>query len=139
LTEIRRHPIAFGSFTPAERARRDYVESAVGVASAGFGRGQVEDMVDVFHISVLSGEELQGQLGVAAHARAGSVEFEVDLPDLDPAVHGSGDLGFDFAVVAALLHLKAGVVVEEADQEDRAFVGFEAAAEFADVLDEPLG
>src|SRR5918994_3697300 len=42
-------------------------------------------------------------------------------------------------MLAAVEDLEAGVVVEEADQQDCALLGLEAASRLADVLDEPVG
>ena len=49
------------------------------------------------------------------------------------------DLGLDCGVVPAWFYLEAGVVVQEADQHDRALAGGEAFSELADVPDEPVG
>jgi hypothetical protein len=65
--------------------------------------------------------------------------LEVDLPDLDSLLQGRGDLGLHLTMLGAVEDLEAGVVVEEADQQDRALVGLEAASQLADVLDEPVG
>src|SRR6266498_642355 len=73
------------------------------------------------------------------YAHAGWVELEVDLPDLDSLSQGAADLGLHLAVLSAGEDLEAGIVVEEADQQDRALVGLEAASQLADVLDEPVG
>jgi len=72
-------------------------------------------------------------------ADAGVVEVEVDLPDFDAVLDRLADLGLDGGVVPAWLDLEAGVVVQEADQQDRALLGGEAVAELADVADEPVG
>src|SRR5262249_57156392 len=47
--------------------------------------------------------------------------------------------GLDGGVVPAWLYLEAGVVVQGADQQDRALVGGEAVSELADMADKPVG
>src|SRR5215510_490018 len=73
------------------------------------------------------------------HPDAGVVKVEVDLPDFHALLDRPADLGLDGGVVPAWLYLEARVVVQEADQQDRALVGGEAVAELADVADEPVG
>ena len=76
---------------------------------------------------------------VAEHPHAGVIELEVDLPDFDALPDRLAHLGLDDGVMPAWQDLEAGVVVQEADQQDRALAGGEAFAEFADAPDEPAG
>jgi hypothetical protein len=73
------------------------------------------------------------------HAHAGRVQAEIHLPDLDSLFQGRGDLGLHLTMLGAGDDLEAGVVVEEADQQNCALVGLEATSQLADVPDEPVG
>src|SRR6516162_10592296 len=73
------------------------------------------------------------------HPDAGVVKVEVGLPDFHALLDRLADLGLDGGVVPTWLYLEAGIVVQEADQQDRALVGSEAFSEFADVADKPVG
>jgi hypothetical protein len=76
---------------------------------------------------------------VAEYPYAGVIEAEVDLPDFDALPDRLADLRLDGGVVPAWQDLEAGVVVQEADQHDRALAVGEAFAELAEVPDEPAG
>lgn len=87
----------------------------------------------------ISFEELRGEFVLAKYAYAGRVQPEVCLPDLHTQLQGGDDLGFDLVVPGALEDLETGILVEEADQQDRALVCGEAASQLADVFDESIG
>lgn len=64
---------------------------------------------------------------------------EVDLPQFNSPPHCLGHTIFVGAMVGAGQYLEAGVVVEEAQQQDGTLVCFEAAPELAEVFNHAVG